>query len=51
MSFHINLSLMQQEENEQCCYDEGWMFNYVTVSLSYLSLSLYKQTLAVDQGC
>lgn len=27
------------------------MFNYVTVSPSYLSLSLYKQTLAVDQGC
>lgn len=28
MSFHINLSLMRQEENEQCCYGKGWIFNF-----------------------
>lgn len=42
---------MQQEENEQRSKDDGQMFNYVTVSLSYLSLSPYTQTLVVVQGC
>lgn len=42
---------MQQEENEHCCKDDGQMFNHVTVSLSYLSLSPYAQTLVVVQGC
>lgn len=40
MSFHINLLLMQQEENEQYCYGVGWIFNYVTTSLSPLFVSL-----------
>ena len=40
MSFHINLLLMQQEENEQYCYGVGWIFNYVALSPSPLFVSL-----------
>lgn len=42
MSFHINLLLMQQEKNEQYeCYDAGWIFNYVTVSVSSSPFPLF----------
>lgn len=33
MSFHINLLLMQQGENEQYCYGAGWIFNNAPPSL------------------
>lgn len=54
MSFHINLLLMQQEENEHYCYGACWIFNYVngfSVLPLRLFLSLYKQPLTAVQGC